>query len=399
MVFRDRETKSNRSNFVFVFIRKIFYFVGKMGQWDNPRSIAMLFTGAFLVSLGLIALLNVEVHNRALHEPRIRNENLFEVIGRKISEAASSWKERNAQRRSSLYNFLIQSSKDTSPTMRKLETVIEDGVSENDVIEMQYPENHPIRHEKKHHRHNATSFHNSRKKENATNAISNANSNRTTVILFKTSLSDNNSVPGNGTDDILKKKLDAHQNCYTTNEVLEIIAITCLVNFIFWFLIISCVNFCTKNQKVWKSDSCESLESLGSNTEYEIKPKQAAVGVKRNNNPSLRHSTSSYNNVQDYVNSLTGESDAENHMLIPMQDLTGGDDKGEKNPKTSPDKESEEKNNSQGRSSRFIHFSNIFNDMISLDNLKPLYEKKSICREKHKKLKIMSSLSMENLIF
>lgn len=44
-----------------------FFLAGKMGQWDNPRSIAMLFTGAFLVSLGLIALLNVEVHNRAIH--------------------------------------------------------------------------------------------------------------------------------------------------------------------------------------------------------------------------------------------------------------------------------------------------------------------------------------------
>lgn len=146
--------------------------------------------------------------------------------------------------------------------------------------------------------------------------------------------------------------------------------------------------------------SCESLESIGSNTEYEIKPKQTTgVGVKRNSNPSLRHSTSSYNNVQDYVNSLTGESDTENHMLIPMQDLS--DDKPvEKNPKTLCLNKETEKSNSMGLGSqRFIHFSNIFNDMISLDNLKPLYEKKSICREKHKKLKIMSSLSMENLIF
>ena len=83
-----------------------------------------------------------------------------------------------------------------------------------------------------------------------------------------------------------------------------------------------------------------------------------------------------------------------------MQDLR--DDKEEKNPKTvSSNEETENGRNSSlmGRSQRFIHFSNIFNDMISLDNLKPLYEKKSICREKHKKLKIMSSLSMENLIF
>lgn len=133
--------------------------------------------------------------------------------------------------------------------------------------------------------------------------------------------------------------------------------------------------------------SCESLESLGTSAEYETKPEQ---GAKRNRNPSARHSTSSYNNVQDYVDSLTGETDGENHTAIPMQDLTkGDDDKGENDP---ADKESEEK-------SRFTHFSDIFNDMISLDNLKPLYGNKSTCREKHKKLKIMSSLSMENLIF
>lgn len=53
---------------------------------------------------------------------------------------------------------------------------------------------------------------------------------------------------------VLREKLGVHQNCYTTNDVLEIIAITCLVNFIFWFMIITCVNVFTRNQKISKSD-------------------------------------------------------------------------------------------------------------------------------------------------
>lgn len=66
-------------------------------------------------------------------------------------------------------------------------------------------------------------------------------------------------LPGNNTSnetvkEIFKERMGAHKNCYTTNDVLEIIAITCLVNFIFWFLIISCVNMLTRNQKILKSD-------------------------------------------------------------------------------------------------------------------------------------------------
>lgn len=151
--------------------------------------------------------------------------------------------------------------------MRKLQYVIEDRSTGNDVIEIQYNQTHPIRHEKKNRhrfkeRHNSTLSHrfhtdaelNKNKKQNVTGKVNNLVDNQT-VISYKSANNNSDSFnSNNGTEEILKKKLDAHQNCYTTNEVLEIIAITCLVNFIFWFLIISCVNFYTKNQKVWKSD-------------------------------------------------------------------------------------------------------------------------------------------------
>ena len=136
--------------------------------------------------------------------------------------------------------------------MRKLENVVDDAASETERPESR----HPIRHEKKN-RHRLFNSTFSRypipKKVNATDAII-INNNDTTVISFKTSSSENNSLSKDGTEEIFKKKLNPHENCYTSNEVLQIIAITCLVNFIFWFLIISSVNFCTKNQKIWKSD-------------------------------------------------------------------------------------------------------------------------------------------------
>lgn len=71
-----------------------------------------------------------------------------------------------------------------------------------------------------------------------------ANKNRS--VIFK----EVNKTVNYFSDDIVKEKVNVHEHCYTTNEVLEIIAVTCLVNFIFWFLIISCVNFYTKKEKV-----------------------------------------------------------------------------------------------------------------------------------------------------
>lgn len=149
--------------------------------------------------------------------------------------------------------------------MRKLQYVIEDRSTGNDVIEIQYNQTHPIRHEKKNRhrfkeRHNNGTFSHRFNHNSITNDAEIKNNNKENVtgkvnlVGNQTVISANNSDSYNGTEEILKKKLDPHQNCYTTNEVLEIIAITCLVNFIFWFLIISCVNFYTKNQKVWKSD-------------------------------------------------------------------------------------------------------------------------------------------------
>lgn len=38
-----------------------------MAQLDNPKSIALLFTGAFFVGIGVIAFLNVEMQSRSTH--------------------------------------------------------------------------------------------------------------------------------------------------------------------------------------------------------------------------------------------------------------------------------------------------------------------------------------------
>ncbi|KAK6643052.1 hypothetical protein RUM43_004555 [Polyplax serrata] len=80
--------------------------------------------------------------------------------------------------------------------------------------------------------------------------------NNKTMKWFKWSenATKNGSTNLSAKDQVLHEKLEVHQNCYTMNDVLEIIAVTCLVNFIFWFMIITCVNVFTRNQKISKSD-------------------------------------------------------------------------------------------------------------------------------------------------
>ncbi|KAL0278320.1 UNVERIFIED_CONTAM: hypothetical protein PYX00_000171 [Menopon gallinae] len=116
--------------------------------------------------------------------------------------------------------------------------------------------------------------------------------NKNQSVIFK----EVNNTVNYFSEDIVKEKVDIHEHCYTTNEVLEIIAVTCLVNFIFWFLIISCVNFYTKKEKV----KCPSWESLESVSDYELKPQQET---------GKRRSVS--NGSDDF------EDDLENNFLIP----------------------------------------------------------------------------------
>lgn len=130
------------------------------------------------------------------------------------------------------------------------------------------------------------------------------------------------------------------------------------------------------------SSSCESLESIGSNPEFDPKAKQTTARLAE---ATSSQSTGSFVKVQEYINALptspptVTETD---ERMIPLETL-----------------EKTGKNDRWARKGKSHGFSYLLSDIISLDNIKPLRNKKLINREKHKRLKIVSSFSMENLIF
>lgn len=105
---------------------------------------------------------------------------------------------------------------------------------------------HHIRHHGKHHKLNFTSLRHNQSHQYDT----------TTASVVQDSVSNKSSIPSttirsyinfNSTLDISGSTEDVRQTaiCYTTNEVLLIIGLTCILNFAFIVLIMSCVHFCS----------------------------------------------------------------------------------------------------------------------------------------------------------
>nr|CAD7434101.1 unnamed protein product [Timema monikensis] len=101
---------------------------------------------------------------------------------------------------------------------------------------------------------------------------------------------------------VTRRRLDGHDACYNTYEVLLIIGLTCAVNFAFIFVVMAFVHLCNRGQQVKGLDylvdgetamvlpRCDSLLPL-------VLPSDGASA-------ELRRSSGSYSSVQEYVNSL-----------------------------------------------------------------------------------------------
>ncbi|KDR10283.1 hypothetical protein L798_15650 [Zootermopsis nevadensis] len=95
--------------------------------------------------------------------------------------------------------------------------------------------------------------------------------------------------------------------CYSTNQVLLIIAVTCAVNFAFIFVVMTLVHVC--NRAGGKLSGLDSV-ALAENEEYDISDEKMS-----SDRPSIRREPSSYNSVQEYVNSLPSSFDRTASMI------------------------------------------------------------------------------------
>ncbi|KAK6624128.1 hypothetical protein RUM44_010986 [Polyplax serrata] len=146
-----------------------------------------------------------------------------------------------------------------------------------------------------------------------------------------------------------------------------------------------------------KARGCESLASVDSCSEHEPPTGEC----KKLDETSPRTSLCRHSFVQDYVNSLIMEA-AENGGVNPgeVQYLHHHQHQHRHYPypnEKETDVGDEYSRNKCDSRARFIHFPNIFLEMISLDNVKPFGKKKRGLRDKP--ANAFNSFSMENLIF
>ncbi|XP_069692330.1 uncharacterized protein [Periplaneta americana] len=156
-----------------------------MSRFETPGQVVLLFACAALVSVILIALLNVEAKNRKIKEPEIENGNLFQALGKQIVRWTKRWRHHNTS---------ITDGSGLNRAKRSLKAIRHDGDGDD-------PAEHPVRHHGKHRR----------KLEPRS------------------------------------RRLGAHDACYNTNQVLLIIAVTCAVNFAFIFTVMTLVHVCNRS--------------------------------------------------------------------------------------------------------------------------------------------------------
>ncbi|PNF22565.1 hypothetical protein B7P43_G12852 [Cryptotermes secundus] len=103
------------------------------------------------------------------------------------------------------------------------------------------------------------------------------------------------------------RRLASHDACYSTNQVLLVIAVTCAVNFAFIFVVMTLVHVC--NRAGSKLSGLDSVV-LAEDGDCDIHDQKLPL-----DGSSLRRQVSSYSSVQEYVNSLPGSFDRTASML------------------------------------------------------------------------------------
>ncbi|XP_068084340.1 uncharacterized protein [Anabrus simplex] len=212
----------------------------------------------------------------AVIDPLIENGNIFSAIGHQVARLISRWTHQNSS--SSLPS--PDTVDDYTMSGPRHQRVLQWLTDESPVTEAPTPPHHKVRHSK------------SRRKPVAVPTTP-----PTTAVPTSSSTTPAPTAPA--------RRLERHDTCYNTNEVLLIIAITCAVNFAFIFVIMALVHVCNRNNKVAGISGLESLIiDNGDCVSQERGSQKLTLVLTPDQSMTKLCESNSYNSVQDYVNSL-----------------------------------------------------------------------------------------------